>query len=153
MAVTGALTHIDFSVGSPERSIPFYAALLEGLGFRRWDVSDPQWQGPHPSRATWSIRYPGGASFGIEVRPADEGKRDRRYDRYEPGPHHLAFHAASREVVDRVHAAMVGAGATILDAPRDYGGEPGYGDCYYALFVEDPDGVKLEVAWIPAENP
>jgi hypothetical protein len=32
-----------------------------------------------------------------------------------------------------------------LDAPAEYGGQPGYGDHYYALFVEDPDGVKLEI--------
>lgn len=27
----------------------------------------------------------------------------------------------------------------------EYGGRSGYGDQYYAVFIEDPDGVKLEV--------
>jgi catechol 2,3-dioxygenase-like lactoylglutathione lyase family enzyme len=153
MAVTGPLSHIDISVGYPERSIPFYAALLEGLGYRRWNVSNPEWQGASPRRATWGTRYPGGVGFAIEVRPARSDARDRRYDRYEPGPHHLAFHAATPSLVDEVHAALVRAGATILDPPRDYSDEPGYTQGYYALFVEDPDGVKLEVACIPPENP
>ncbi len=153
MPITGPLAHIDISVGHPERSIPFYAALLEALGYRRGNVAGPEWQEPEPRRATWGIRYPGGARFEIEVRPARPESRDRRYDRYEPGPHHLAFHAADRAAVDRVHEALVAIGATVLDPPADYGGDPAYADGYYAVFVEDPDGVKLEVAFIPPANP
>jgi glyoxylase I family protein len=151
--VTGPLTHIDISIGYPERSIPFYAAFLEAVGYRRWEVSDPQWQEPNPTRATWSLRYADGSRFGVEVRPARAESRDRKYDRYEPGPHHLAFHAESREVVDRVHEAMVAVGATVLDPPTDYSGHPAYGEGYYAVFFADPDGVKLEVAHIPGANP
>jgi catechol 2,3-dioxygenase-like lactoylglutathione lyase family enzyme len=151
--VSGPPSHIDVSVGYPERSIPFYAAFFGALGFRRLRAAMAEWEEPSPTRATWWIEYPGGARFEVEVRPARAESRDRRYDRYEPGPHHLAFHAASRLVVDRVHAAMVEVGATILDAPTDYSGAPGYGEGYYAVFVADPDGVKLEVAYIPAANP
>ena len=153
MPLTGPLAHIDISVGYPERSIPFYAAFFEALGYRRWRVAMPEWQEPGATRATWGVRYPDGARFDVEVRPARPESRDRRYDRYEPGPHHLAFHAQSREVVDRVHAAMLAAGATILDPPVDYTGQAGYDDGYYAVFFEDPDGVKLEVAYIPRANP
>lgn len=153
MPITGPLAHVDISAGHPERSIPFYAALLEALGYRRWDVPAPDWQGERPRRASWSIRGPGGAVFGVEVRPARPESRDRRYDRYEPGPHHIAFHAASREVVDRVHEALRAAGAEVLDPPEDYSGRFGYSDGYYAAFYADPDGVKLEVAHIPRENP
>jgi catechol 2,3-dioxygenase-like lactoylglutathione lyase family enzyme len=48
---------------------------------------------------------------------------------------------------------MRAVGATVLDPPAEYGGQPGYGDAYYAVFFEDPDGVKLEVACIPGANP
>jgi catechol 2,3-dioxygenase-like lactoylglutathione lyase family enzyme len=153
MGITGPLAHVDISVGYPERSIPFYAAFFSALGYQRWRVPMPEWQGPSPSRATWGLRYPGGAAFGVELRPARAESRDRRYDRYEPGPHHLAFHAASREAVDRVHRAMVEAGATVLDPPADYGGQPGYAEGYYAAFFADPDGLKLEVVHLPRENP
>lgn len=153
MPISGPLAHIDISIGYPERSIPFYAAFFEALGYRRWNVPLPEWQGPSPSRATWGIRYPDGARFAVELRPARPESRDRRYDRYEPGPHHLAFHAGSREGVERVHRAMLAAGATVLDPPADYGGQPGYGEGYYAAFFADPDGVKLEVVYLAGENP
>ena len=153
MPITGPLTHIDISVGYPEKSIPFYAAFFEALGYRRWNVPMPEWQGPCPRRATWGLRYPDGAGFGVEIRPARPESRDRKYDRYEPGPHHLAFHAANREVVQRVHQAMLEIGATVLDPPTDYSGQQGYGEGYFAVFFADPDGVKLEVAYIPQDNP
>jgi glyoxylase I family protein len=151
--ITGPLTHIDISIGYPERSIPFYAAFFESLGYRRWSIAMPEWQEPGATRATWGIRYPNGARFDVEVRPARTESRDRKYDRYEPGPHHLAFHADSRATVDRIHRAMLAAGAKVLDVPTDYSGQPGYDEGYYAVFFEDPDGVKLEVAHIPKANP
>ncbi len=153
MPITGPLTHIDISVGYPEKSIPFYAAFFEALGYRRWEVSMPEWQGPNPSRATWGLEYSDGARFDVEIRPARPESRDRKYDRYEPGPHHLAFHAGNREVVRRVHQAMLEIGATVLDPPTDYSGQPGYDEGYFAVFLADPDGVKLEVAYIPRANP
>lgn len=153
MPSTGPLAHIDISVGYPERSIPFYGALLEALGYDRVPVDLGGWREPEPRRAWWKLEYGDGAHFGIEVRPAREESRDRKYDRYEPGPHHIAFHASSPATVDHVHAAMRSAGATVLDPPTDYSGQRGYSDGYYAAFYSDPDGQKLEVAHIPDANP
>jgi catechol 2,3-dioxygenase-like lactoylglutathione lyase family enzyme len=153
MPITGPLAHVDLSIGHPERSIPFYAAFFGALGFRRLQLALPEWREPNPTRATWDVEYAGGARFEVDLRPARTESRDRRYDRFEPGPHHLAFHAASREVVDRVHRALVAIGATVLDPPADYSGQLGYGDGYYAAFFADPDGVKLEVVHLPEANP
>ena len=153
MAVPGSISHIDISVGEPGRSIRFYGALLEALGFRRMSLEMDGFTGPNPTRAWWSITYPDGGRFGIEVRPAREGKHTRRYDRYEPGPHHTAFHAADRQHVDAVHAAVrpvcEETGGEVLDAPFDYSDRDGYSDGYYAVFFADPDGVKLEVVYLP----
>ncbi len=149
MPSSGTLSHIDISVGSPEKSIPFYNVLLSGLGYKRMETDHPGFAGPNPSRAWWSIRYSDGGRFGIEIRPAHENKRDRRYDRYEPGPHHLAFHAESPEAIDQIFRAMQGIGAEILDAPTDYSGQAGYSEGYYAAFFSDPDGVKLEIVYLP----
>jgi len=153
MAVTGTMNHIDISVGYPEKAFSFYEAFLTALGYERWRVDHRDWQVPDPRRASWLLRCPDGSIFGIEVRPARKESRDRRYDRYEPGPHHLAFHAASREILDAVHASMLAAGAEVLDAPADYTEKTGYTEGYYAAFYADPDGVKLEVAYIPLVNP
>ena len=67
--------------------------------------------------------------------------------------HHMAFHAEGVQDVDRIHETMVEAGAMILDAPTDYSGQQGYSRGYYAAFYADPDGLKIEVAYIPGWNP
>jgi catechol 2,3-dioxygenase-like lactoylglutathione lyase family enzyme len=146
MATTGLLSHIDLSVADPDRSIHFYDAFFTALGYRRLQSDDPDWRGPRPRRAAWVLPDPGRAgSFGVECRPARGEHGRRRYDRYAPGPHHIAFQAETMGVVDAVHTAMHAVGADVLDPPTDYGGHPAYGDFYYAVFFADPDGVKLEV--------
>ena len=149
MKATGTLSHIDISVGYPDKAIPFYNTLLLGLGYERMTTNHPGFTGANPERAWWSVNYPGGGRFGIELRPANRAKRDRRYDRYQPGPHHLAFHAASNAMVDAVYREMMHIGADVLDAPMDYSEQAGYSEGYYAVFFADPDGVKLEVVYLP----
>jgi glyoxylase I family protein len=157
MATTGSLNHIDLSVGHPDRSIPFYHAFFTALGYTRWTpsqaVGSSDWAGDRPRRATWSLALPDGSIFSVEARPARDDSRDRVYDRYEPGPHHLAFNAASPSAVRRVHAAMLAVDATVLDPPTDYTGQKGYSKGYYAVFFADPDNLKLEVACIPLGMP
>lgn len=140
---TGFLSHIDFSVGDIAKSIPFYDAFLTAIGYlRRHRDGDDYLQDRNITRATWEIRYPDGSVFEIELRPAE---KLRRYERYEPGPHHIAFSACDDHAVYRVYQSMLEVGAEVLDPPAEYGGRDGYGDHYYAVFVADPDGVKLEV--------
>ena len=152
MSICGPLSHIDLSTSDPSRSIPFYAAFFGALGYRRFETELEGFAGDAPTRAAWFVEYPSGAHFGIEVRPAAGENRRRAHDRYAPGLHHLAFHAESRARVERVHDAMVELGATILDPPVEYGGEA-YSPGYFAVFVADPDGVKLEVVFEPRTNP
>lgn len=153
MPIRGPLNHIDLTITDPSRSIPFYAALFEVLGYERLRVDHPEFAGPTPRRASWLLRCGDGTCFGIEVRPAKASSRDRLHDRYAAGLHHLAFHAESVAAVDEIHAAMNAAGATVLDPPTDYSGQPAYADGYYAVFFADPDGIKLEVAYVPEMNP
>jgi catechol 2,3-dioxygenase-like lactoylglutathione lyase family enzyme len=153
VAVRGPLSHIDMTIRDPERSIPFYAVFFEALGWKRMRVDLPDFAGASPRRAAWFIRYGSGAYFGIEVRPANPESRDTPVDRYAPGLHHMAFHAESPADVDRIHAALVAAGAHVLDPPADYGDDPHYAKGYYAAFYADPDGIKLEVVYEPLSNP
>jgi catechol 2,3-dioxygenase-like lactoylglutathione lyase family enzyme len=151
MPVSGPVSHIDLSVSDVGRAIPFYEALLEGVGFTRWRGPERHFAGDPPERAAWFLVC-GGAIFGIELRPSSGENRARRNDRYSPGLHHLAFHADSRERVDRVNARVAAAGGEVLDAPADYSGRAGYGEGYYAAFFADPDGVKYEVVFLPGTN-
>ncbi len=56
---------------------------------------------------------------------------------------HLAFQTASRDEVNRVHAAAVGAGGRNNGAP----GERAYHPGYYAGYVLDPDGNNIEAVY------
>jgi glyoxylase I family protein len=58
----------------------------------------------------------------------------------------------SADPTDHVYEIMVKTGAEVLDEPRDYGGKPGYGRHYYAVFFSDPDGFKIEVVHAEAFN-
>jgi catechol 2,3-dioxygenase-like lactoylglutathione lyase family enzyme len=61
------------------------------------------------------------------------------------GLHHLCLRARSREDVDRCAALLEEIGATIVRGPQEGNWAPGY---YYVLF-EDPDGIRLEVNFVP----
>ncbi|MES2843950.1 MAG: VOC family protein [Pseudomonadota bacterium] len=54
---------------------------------------------------------------------------------------HLAFRAPSRGAVDRFHAAALQGGARDNGAP---GLRPAYGPTYYAAFIIDADGHRIE---------
>lgn len=56
---------------------------------------------------------------------------------------HLAFQAASRDVVDRFHAEGLAAGGRDHGAP----GERDYHPGYYGAFLLDPDGNNVEAVF------
>lgn len=140
----GLPSHLDLCVADPSASIRFYDTLLSSLGFSRTQSSAPGWREPDPSRAAWGISYPDGQAFGIDLRPASSSST-RRYGTYEPGPHQLALQPDSDDTVDRVQRAMRQDGWYAVDEPSNYGGQPGYGQHYYAVFFLDPDGFKVEI--------
>lgn len=127
-----AVDHLDLTVNDLERSIAFYDQVLGALGMRRI---------AHESYVAW-----GNAHMNIGLRAAASELRGVPFDRTRAGFHHLALKARSRADVDRMHAFLVRAGLTVLDAPAEY---PQYGPGYYALFFADPDGLKLELVHFP----
>jgi catechol 2,3-dioxygenase-like lactoylglutathione lyase family enzyme len=133
----GAIHHLDLTVLDPERSRPFYEAVLGCIGYRLADADARGYD--------FDLVGPDGVAGSIGIVRAEGEGRLRRHDRHAPGLHHLALSAESREDVDRLYALLLGLGATILDAPAEY---PEYGAGYYAVFFADPDGLKLEfVCW------
>jgi catechol 2,3-dioxygenase-like lactoylglutathione lyase family enzyme len=117
------LGHLSFGVADLARSTAFYDAAMGALGLARVWTSDHGVGYGAPG---------GGDKLALFPRP----------DALAPGAgFHLAFDAPDRAAVDRFHAAAMAAGGTDDGAP---GPRPHYGDTYYAAFVIDPDGYKLE---------
>lgn len=117
------LGHLSFGVRDLARTTRFYDAVLTPLGYVR----------------VWTSER--GIGFG-------EGHGDERLtlfarpDATPPGAgFHLAFDAPTQAAVDAFHRAALEAGGRDAGLP---GLRPHYGATYYAAFVIDPDGYKLE---------
>jgi catechol 2,3-dioxygenase-like lactoylglutathione lyase family enzyme len=117
------LHHISLPVVDLEKSAALYDAALGALGYRR---------------------VCGGRSFagyGLED--------DKDMFALMALPHaeaagegfHLAFRAPSHDAIDAFHKAALRLGATDNGAP---GYRPQYGDSYYAAFIIDLDGHRIE---------
>ena len=62
------------------------------------------------------------------------------------GWQHLAFAVESTEEVDRLHDIAMEAGWSAVREPKPY---PRFNDRYYASFVEDENGIRLEFMFNP----
>jgi catechol 2,3-dioxygenase-like lactoylglutathione lyase family enzyme len=119
------LDHISIGVSDLERSGAFYDALLAGLGYVRLFT--------HPRAVGYGLPGEKDEAFAI-LRSGTEARA--------PGTGcHIAFRARSREAVDAFHAAALRLGASDEGAP---GLRPQHGENYYAAFVRDLDGYRLE---------
>ncbi len=127
--------HVDLTVSDVARSIDFYTRLLGPLGFDEY--------GRYPSyRGTEEVVYFdfGRQQFGLRL--ADGG--EHRY--YEVGIEHIAFFVDTQEEVDDAYQRCLAMGANVHHRPeldRDI-------EDYYALFVFDPDGIRVEIACAPS---
>jgi glyoxylase I family protein len=129
------LGHVDLVCRDLDLSLAFYAAVFGPLG-----LEPPHHVVGDQGETIHYLRFPAAGSGSIGLRQALE---PQEFELYAPGLHHLALAVETREDVDAAHAAAVGAGARILHAPRLW---PEYHPDYYATFLLDPDGFRLEVA-------
>jgi catechol 2,3-dioxygenase-like lactoylglutathione lyase family enzyme len=115
------LDHVGFEVSDLTRSARFYDAVFSRLGIRRIHEA--------PSAIAYGTHEP---RFWVVQRGRPAA----------PGFGHVAIRAAGRAAVDAAYAAALGAGG------RD-DGPPGlrthYGPRYYAAYVLDPDGLRIEL--------
>jgi len=118
------LHHLSFAVADLTRSSGFYDASLSPLGYVRvWTNSTAIGYGSPGEDDKFAIKL---SPNGV-VAPR-EG-------------FHIAFAAPSREAVTEFYKAALAAGGT------DNGGvglHSEYGENYYAAFVIDPDGYRIE---------
>ena len=121
--------HVYVAVRDLEVSGGFYDRVMGVLGFRK--RGSPIGGDPH---LHYFNRY-----TAYSLRPAREGTPD--HDPYAPGLHHLCFRVVDEGAVDRAAGELRAAGVDVTE-PRYY---PEYAPDYYATFLSDPDGIRLEV--------
>ena len=136
MSLHGSINHVSITVSDLESAISFFGPLLEFLGYAVGAVST--YKG---DRLTVNVNESNGIAINIW-----EARTSHEFDVYEPGLHHLALNAGSREQVDEVHRLVVGLGAEILDGPGEF---PFAHGGYYAVYFLGPDGMKFEIVYMP----
>ena len=117
------LDHLTILSRSFEEGQRFYGVLLPLLGFTCLKTG------------IWTD----GAGFFLQFLEAEPDTRP--YERRGPGLNHLGFGAADEAFVVRVRDQMIAAGFDIQPI-QDLGGTK-------ALFMPDPDGLRVEVSWYP----
>lgn len=131
MTVPGALHHLELYVRDLERSSEFWGWVLAELGyepFQEWDEG-----------ISWRpVGEPDGTYVALVLAPDGAADLDRR----SVGLNHVAFRGSSREQVDRLTDELHRRDERVLYTDRHpYAG----GADHYAVFFEDPDGLKVEV--------
>src|SRR5256886_11927343 len=126
--------HLDLVVSSLDRSLPFYRELLRPLGWR-WVH---QVEGERGETIHYLIRGNGRTTIGLR---AQQSEAAPPHDRYTVGIHHFAINAGSRRAIDQAARWAREHDVEIESGPQGYRYMPGY----YAVFLHDPDGIKVEV--------
>jgi catechol 2,3-dioxygenase-like lactoylglutathione lyase family enzyme len=117
------IDHVSIAVADLARSAAFYEAVLGAIGFAKLE--------DRPATVGFGKRY---AEFWLNLRggltpaPKDCGA-------------HVCLRAPNTAAVDAFHAAALAAGGTTDGAP---GPRPHFGEGYYAAFICDHDGNRVE---------
>ena len=124
------IDHVSIGVRDLAAGARFYEAVLGALGYTKLEA--------RPATVGFGKRY---AEFWINLRPD-----------VAPDPHsgtHVCLRAKSTVTVDAFHAAAVANGGASDGAP---GLRPHHGDGYYAAFIRDPDGNRIEAVTFVGEG-
>lgn len=129
------IAHLEIHISSAESSRRFYDLILPAVGFNRY-LTMPN-----------MIGYTDGEQ-NIVFAEADVRFRHFGFHRKRVGLNHIAFLVKSKSEVNKIYREIV--------IPNHlwvlYGGPQTYHEYhpeYYALYLEDPDRIKIEIAYIP----
>ncbi len=129
--VPSILAHVSIGTNDFARAAAFYDAALGAIGARR--VME------HEMAVAYGKAFP---EFWVQA------PMDRNPATVANGMH-VSFLTFSREAVDAFYHAAIDAGGEDEGPP---GFRPAYGPAYYACFVRDLDGHKIEAMYWDAER-
>jgi len=117
------IDHVSVAVRDLERAARFYRAVLGAIGYEALAVC--------PRTIGFGKTYP---ELWVNLRPDMAAVED------DSGAH-VGLRVRTTELVDAFHAAALDAGGGSDGAP---GLRPQHGEGYYAAFIRDPDGNRIE---------
>jgi len=116
------IDHVSVSVRDLKRAAAFYEAVLATLGYTKLD--------DRPATVGFGKKY---SEFWINLRAGITRETN-------PGSH-IALRAKGKDAVDAFHATALAHGG-VSDGAPGLRGDASEG--YYAAFIRDPDGNKIE---------
>jgi catechol 2,3-dioxygenase-like lactoylglutathione lyase family enzyme len=117
------IDHVSVAVRDLDQSARFYQAVLGAIGYEQLER--------RPHTVGFGKKYP---EFWINLRAAMAAVAG------DCGAH-VGLRVRAAELVDAFHAAALAAGGSSDGAP---GLRPQHGEGYYAAFIRDPDGNRIE---------
>ena len=118
------IDHVSINVRNLSASGAFYDVVLATIGLARLVVT--------PETIGFGKTYP---EFWLNARPGSALAAEN-------SGAHICLRARTTEAVDAFHKAAIGAGGSDDGPP---GMRPEYNERYYAAFIRDPDGNRIEV--------
>lgn len=129
------IAHIQLCVSDMDISVPFYSELLQAMGMS-------------PVLTDEDYFYCVGARTGVAIAPVATAHKDSNFKQGAVGMHHMCFRARSRADVNEMHGIAQRLGAKIIRLPQEDGFAPGY----YSTLFEDPDGIRIEINFVPGRG-
>ncbi|RMF65669.1 MAG: VOC family protein [Cyanobacteria bacterium J069] len=124
--IPSIISHVSLGTNQFERAVAFYDQVMPTLGCHKIDE--------FPGAVAYGRQFP---EFWVQTpfddQPAAVGNGT-----------HVALIAASKEAVHAFYTAAIAAGGTGDGEP---GPRPHYSEAYYACYVRDPDGHKIEATF------
>ncbi len=133
MQVNG-IAHIQLTVKDVARSREFYLPLLNYLDMKI--IAD------EPGMAFYGV----GSRTGICITAGDETDDDAKFVQRRIGLHHFCLRARNRQDIDEIADFVV----TLPGGKLVHGAqEDAFAAGYYSVLFEDPDGIRIEVNYVP----
>jgi catechol 2,3-dioxygenase-like lactoylglutathione lyase family enzyme len=130
------MAHIQLTVNDPDRCLPFWRKLCHFFEMQTLVENE-------------NTLYCIGSRTGIAVRGAPVDRNGGPFDQLRAGLHHFCLRAKSREDVDAVARFVEEIEATIVH-PAEEG--PQFAPGYYSVLFEDPEGIRIEVNYVPGKG-
>lgn len=123
--------HIVLTVKDLKNSVAWYKQVLGWLGYKLSFESDEHVYFKFGEPEQHVAIFQGKSEFDGDT-----------FNRYRVGFHHLALGVTSRDIVDGLYKFLQDQSIPVIEPPVFF---PDYGENYYAMFLHDPDGLRLEV--------